>query len=215
MPSDYADGEGGNVTEEDLEYVASAACAESGLGDRPRCDPRTMAVSYCGLTLAPWPRVRPHIARRVLWYPSDVTEDAQAYFVAHEVGHELLDGAGLVGDDLERGASRVGSGILLPRRPYLRDLAATSWDLREMRRLWPLASAWVHARRMAEVCEGIIASRWRGGRLVARSRPGRPMRLERELAAEVAAAGADVDRRPQGRAWRCETDAIVIAPSGL
>lgn len=145
------------------------ACDESGLDDRPRCDPRVMAASYLGLRLAPWPGAHPRLVRGVLWYPSDTTEDAQAYFVAHEVGHALLGSEhGLDGDALERAASRVGSGILLPRRAYMRDLSAVGWDLDALAALWPLASRWVHARRITELVEGTTAIRYLRGSVVSR-----------------------------------------------
>lgn len=178
------------MDEADLEGLAIEACEESGLDDRPRCDPRTMAASYLQLTLAPWPGTSPRLVRGVLWYPSDVPEDAQAYYVAHEVGHALLGSPHGLGEvEIERGASRIGSAILLPRRAYLRDLSAVGRDLDALCALWPLASAWVQARRITEVLRDVAASRWLGGRLVSHT-------------------GAPVD---DGVVWTSGDERIVIA----
>lgn len=68
---------------EEAEEVARQALDESGLDDRPRCDPRTLAVSYLGLVLCPWQRVRPRLVGGVIWYPAVAPETAQAYYVAH------------------------------------------------------------------------------------------------------------------------------------
>jgi hypothetical protein len=137
--------------EDEAEDVARQAIDESGLDDRPRCDPRTLAVSYLGLTLAPWPRVRPRLVGGVIWYPSDATDDAQAYYVAHECGHELVRGETLEGEHLERVCSRIGVALLLPRRAFLRDLRAHGRDLDALHALWPLASRTIIHRRIAEV----------------------------------------------------------------
>jgi hypothetical protein len=168
----------------EIEGLARTTSAESGLDDRPRCDPRTLAVNYCGLTLAPWGRTRARLAGGVIWYPAAATEDAQAYLVAHEVGHDLIEYAGMRMDREaeEIAASRIGCALLLPHRAYLRDVRANGWDVPALQALWPLASAWIHARRIAELCEGAVASRWRRGRLLSRTQPGRASVAERELA---------------------------------
>jgi len=53
------------VSEDEAEEVARQAAAESGLDDRPRCDPRTMAVIMLEAPIfaesCPW--VRPFLAR--------------------------------------------------------------------------------------------------------------------------------------------------------
>jgi len=64
------------VSEDEAEEVARQATAESGLDDRPRCDPRTLAVSYLGLRLAPLPGMRPRLDGGIVWYPSDAPDDA-------------------------------------------------------------------------------------------------------------------------------------------
>jgi hypothetical protein len=192
------------MTEVECESLAEIACAESGLDDRPRCDPRTLAVSYCGLTLAPWGRARARLVDGIVWYPAAASEDAQAYLVAHEVGHDLIAHAGALPADEELAASRVGCALLLPRRPYLRDLRARGWDVPALRALWPLASPWIHARRIAEVIDGAVASRWRRGRLISRTRPGRASLTERALAHDGEATGE------HARVWRDDGCTIVV-----
>lgn len=150
--------------EDEAEDVARQHIAESGLDDRPRCDPRVFAASYLGLRLAPIRGSRPRLVDGVIWYPSEVSEDAQAYLVAHECGHELVRAERLEGEHLERVCSRVGVALLLPRRAFLRDLRAHGPDLAALRALWPLASEWVIARRIAEVAS-YTARRDRRGRI--------------------------------------------------
>lgn len=90
------------MTEDEAEEAARQASEESGLDDRPRCDPRVLAAGYLGLELLPWPRTPPRLVDGVIWYPSEAREDAIAYYVAHECGHELVRGERLEGDLLER-----------------------------------------------------------------------------------------------------------------
>lgn len=144
--------------------MARQHAVESGLDDRPRCDPRVFAASYLGLRLASWGRFGGALVDNVVWYPAWAPEDAQAYLVAHECGHELVRGERLEGAHLERVCSRIGCALLLPRRAFLRDLRARGPDLAALHALWPLASEWVIARRIAEVagyearrgCDGTI-----------------------------------------------------------
>lgn len=206
---------GGLVTGDEAEYLASVASSESGLDERG-CDPRVMAVNYCRLVLAPWPRAAPRLSGGVLHYPSNVPEDAQAFFVAHEVGHDLIEYAGvrLEGPELERACSRIAAALLLPRRAYARDVAALGWDVRALRKLWPLASPWIHARRIAEIDRSAVASRWRPRRRVERTPcccnviPEQPTARERALASSALAGRVTIEDRAQS--WPHDGAAIVI-----
>lgn len=131
--------------------MARQATVESGLDDRPRCDPRVLAVSYLGLRLMPWPRAHPRLVEGVVWYPAEAPPDAQAYYVAHECGHELMRGERLRGERLERVCSRIGCALLLPRRAFLRDVRRVGADVASLCELWPLASAEVVRRRLGEL----------------------------------------------------------------
>ncbi len=82
----------------------------------------------------------------MIWYPSGAKETAQAYFVAHELGHVLLSGEP-EGEHLERACSRIGVALMLPRPAFVRDVEERI-DLREA---WPLATRMVLKRRRAEV----------------------------------------------------------------
>lgn len=137
--------------EDEAEDIARQHIAESGLDDRPRCDPRVFAASYLGLRLASWGRRSAALVGDVVWYPAWAPDDAQAYFVAHECGHELVRGERLEGAHLERACSRVGVALILPRRAFLRDVRAVGRDLDALRALWPLASRVVIARRLHEL----------------------------------------------------------------
>lgn len=148
---------------DEAEDVARQHIAESGLDDRPDCDPRVFAASYLGLRLASWGRFGAALVDGVVWYPAWAPDDAQAYLVAHECGHELVRDQRLEGDCLERVCSRVGVALLLPRRAFLRDLRAHGPDLAALRALWPLASEWVIARRIAEVASYTARRDRRGG----------------------------------------------------
>lgn len=171
------------VDEDEAEEVARQASVESGLDDRPRCDPRTLAISYLGLTLIPWPRVRARLDGGVLWYPAEVDEQAQAYLVAHECGHDLVRGERLEGQHLERVCSRIGCALILPRRAFLRDLRMHGPDLDALAALWPLASRWVIARRVAEVA-CYHAHRDRRGRISLSPLNGDALRTRHQAAAE-------------------------------
>lgn len=146
------------MSEDEAEEVARQATVESGLDDRPRCDPRTFAVSYLGLRLAPLPGMRPRLDGGIVWYPSDAPDDAIAYYVAHECGHELVRGARLRGDTLERVCSRIGCALLLPRRAFVRDARDTRGSVDALRALWPLASREIIRRRLREVGYGVAHS---------------------------------------------------------
>lgn len=197
--------------------LAWSASTDSGLDDRPRCSPAVLAVGYFGLTLAPWPRARARLVDDVIWYPSDETEDAKAFLIGHELAHHMVREAGIriEGDELERACSTIAATLLLPDRAYRRDVDALGWDLDTLRRLWPLASPWIHARRIAEVCCcGVVASRWhRSGRIDRVATEGlnvgtRPTKVERDLAAAARRGETVLDGNR--RAWPWDGGAIVV-----
>lgn len=85
--------------------------------------------------------------------------------VAHELGHVALERAGE--DDSEDGARYLAGALMLPRRAFDRDLRTTAWDLEELRRRHPNASAEMIARRVVQLRDG-VASIWDQGRCRAR-----------------------------------------------
>ena len=93
-------------------------------------------------------------------YPSSASPDAVAYFVGHEMGHQLILFAGhvLSRQAEERAASRIASALILPGRAFQRDLRSLGADLAALRDLWPLASPWVLARRICEVIPSASAA---------------------------------------------------------
>ncbi len=209
------------MTGDDAESIAWEACRESGLDDRPRCDPLVFAACFLGLRLCPRPGAEPRLAGGRLIYPSDAADDAIAYYVSHENGHDLAIAADVDPAIEEQVASRIGVALMLPRSRYLRDLGACGWDIDALRALWPLASLWIHARRIAEVTrDGAVASRWTRRTCVDRvitedveGLPTSPMPIERELA-RAAMSGVVVEASPRMRAWPTMTGAIVICDAG-
>jgi hypothetical protein len=134
------------VDAEELERIASRISAQTGLDDRPLCDPYTIARAL-GLTVRFVRGLPPHTNGALIVIPSTAHEQAQAYFIAHEVGHFLLRGEERC-EELERACSRVGVALMLPARPFARDLAHGWSTLQE---LWPLASRTVIRRRASEL----------------------------------------------------------------
>jgi hypothetical protein len=198
------------------EDLAWAASEESGLTDRPDADPRVLAVCYLGLRLCPRPRAEARLVGSRIIYPAEADEQGACYFVSHEVGHEIAIAAECPAAAEERVASRIGVAIMLPRPAYRRDLAAVGWDLAALCRLWPLASPWIHARRIAEVAAGAtVASRWTSSGCVDRVTSGRrgsvsdASGVEMELAWH-ALRGERIERGERARAWPIDDGAIVV-----
>lgn len=161
------------MTDDDCEALALEVSRECGLDDRPDADPCVIAVAWAGLELRPEPHSKPHLADGVIVYPAGAPPESVAYFVAHELGHDVLRWAGARLDRVheERAASRIGSALLLPRRAFLRDVRATGADLRALRSMWPLATAWVLARRVCEVMPASAAMFAPSGRCTRRAGP--------------------------------------------
>lgn len=203
------------MTGEDAERLAHEHSIAARLDDRPLCDPRRMAVSYCTLRLAPWPDAVPRLVAGVIWYPSNCGLAAQVYYIAHEIGHDLIQHEDLRLDEdaEERVASRIGVAITLPGRAYMRDVNAFGWDLDTLERAWPLASRWVHARRIAELSStGVVLSRWTARGCTTRVAPDDHTdvtTIERSLA-RMALQGSCANAGPRLQAWPYDGGAIVI-----
>lgn len=208
------------ITADDCEEIARRASDESTLNTRERVSPRLLAAGYLRLRLSPRVGASAHldIARgRIVYDPTDAPE-AQAYMIAHEAAHWLLRDEGWVlpRDLEERAASRIGVALMLPRRAYLESLRSTGWDLVALRRLWPLASMWILARRIVELThDGAIASRWTARKLEERvvsetiENAGRVTPIESALsrAARAGVVGHAGDRL---RAWPEEPSGAIV-----
>lgn len=203
------------VVAEWAEGLAREVSEESGLDDRPRTCARVLAVCYFGLRLCPRAGAEARLIGDRVIYPAEAGEQAAQYFLAHELGHETAVDAGVAAEVEERVASRIGVALMLPRAPYLRDIANTGWDIEALGELWPLASRWIHARRLAEVTRGdAVASRWTRAGCVSRigasmSNGGVATPLERSLAQSVMRGGRAL-RNPRMRAWPTADGAIVV-----
>ena len=94
-------------------------------------------------------------------------DTGRRFDLAHELGHIVAKHVGL-NDRCEFTASAIASAVLLPDAAFKRDLDAHAWDLETLTVLYGV-SIEVAARRVQEV-RGAVVTRWRGERVVARSR---------------------------------------------
>lgn len=129
----------------------------------------------------------------VIYVSSSARSVRQQGLVAHELGHWALRWA--KEQDSEQGASYVGAALMLPRRPFLADMRATQWDVRELRAKHHNCSAELIARRIVALTDACV-SIWDNGKLSARvASPWLPAPVrristfERELAARVLESG--------------------------
>lgn len=137
----------------EAEAIAAQASSESGLDDRPHADPLVLAAAYLQLRLMPRRGRCSRLLDGVIVYPAHADEQARAYFVAHECGHFLVRDVGLrvAEHEEEMLASRIGCALILPRRAFLRDARRCDEDVDQLRALWPLATAKIIRRRLAEL----------------------------------------------------------------
>lgn len=184
------------MSPEDCEGIAQSILDATGLDDRPRADPSVVAVAWAGLALCPEPGAKPHLVDGEIVYPSGASDDAAAYFIGHEVGHDALAyyGVRLSREAEERSASRIACALILPRRAFLRDARACAWSIAQLRELWPLASPWMLARRLVDLVDGATAAQW--SRSMRCTRRLGPRRQEEERA--VIESGGAFDA---GTAW--------------
>jgi hypothetical protein len=129
-----------------------AVSVRYGFIDRPDCDPRAIAKAL-GLKVVE-ARLPAHSFGDVIVIPGHVSEQAKAYFTAHEIGHFLLNGEAPC-EELERACSRIGTALMLPRESFARDLQCASWAALGV--MWPLATRTVLRRRAAEIQDDSIS----------------------------------------------------------
>lgn len=98
----------------------------------------------------PWMRADGARAGDVVRFPSMARDARQHGTVAHELGHWLLDFHGHDARD-ERAARYLAGALMLPRQRFLRDCAATDYDLDELQRIHVHASAEMIVVRMTQV----------------------------------------------------------------
>lgn len=122
-------------------------------------------AARCGVELRPvgGARATLDLDRLVLRYPHRVRPARLHMAICHELGHWLLYRDGLDHHD-EAAADYLGGALLLPREAFVRDLAATGWDLDQLRQRHPHASAQAIVVRMTQVSPA-TASVWDAGRL--------------------------------------------------
>lgn len=122
-------------------------------------------ATLCGIELRPTRRAEGllELDAGVIHYPSRARLTRQHGVIAHELGHWALHQAGE--DHLnERAARYLAGALLLPRGAFERDAWACDWDLHELQRQHPHASAEMIVVRMTQV-SAATAWVWDDGRV--------------------------------------------------
>ena len=133
----------------DLEGIARDI--HSAAGDPLPVDAFVLATQ-CGLALRATPGARGHIDldTGVIRYPGRARLVRQHGVVAHELGHWALWRAE-EDHSAEWAARYLAGALMLPRAAFLADCWACDWDLEELRRRHPNASAEMVVVRMTQV----------------------------------------------------------------
>lgn len=169
------------------EGIAADVLGETGCDDPP-VDAFELA-DCCGLEVQPSKTGRAYRRGSAIHIPLGARDVRQHGLVAHELGHWALEQA--AEPDSEDGARYLSGAFMLPRRPFERDLAATSWHVGELRARHLNASAEMIARRIVALHDGVATVFDQGKvrrRIVSPWLPERYHRItrwERELAAEA------------------------------
>ena len=166
---------------EECEGIAQSILDDAGVDDQ-RSDPAVLAVAWACLQLCPEPGAKPHIRDGEIVYPASASVDATAFFIGHELAHDALAyyGVRLEREEEERAASRIACCLILPRRAFSRSSLRCDHNIATLRELWPRASPWIIARRIAELFDDSTAAQWsRSMRCKRRVGPSRT-REERE-----------------------------------
>lgn len=112
-------------------------------------------AALCGLHLEPGGREHGALERNVVRYDVHARPVRQHGTVAHETAHYVLRLVGM--PDTEPAARATAGALMVPRATFDRDLRETGWDLEELRRRHPNASAEIIARRVAELRDAVIS----------------------------------------------------------
>lgn len=153
----------------------------------------------CGLRLRPTMSARGSIdlTTKVIRYPARARLVRQHGVVAHEIGHFALFRKG-EDHTHERSARYLAGALMLPRAAFLRDCQATDWDLDELRRRHPNASAEMVVVRMTQVSPA-CAWVWDDGAV--RRRYGRSQGEDVEAIVDRVLAEGAPQRDGSLRAW--------------
>lgn len=133
----------------------------------------------------------------VIRYPARARVVRQHGVIAHELGHWALAEAG-EDHTHERSARYLAGALMLPREAFLRDCAGTDWDLDELRRRHPNASAEMIVVRMTQVSPA-CAWVWDDGAV--RRRYGRSQGEDVEAIVDRVLAEGAPQRDGSLRAW--------------
>jgi hypothetical protein len=132
----------------------------------------------CGVELIPWRKAAGLRVGDTIRYPMKARPVRQHGVIGHELGHWLLEDAGM--DPADEDAARYLAGaLMLPRRAFVRDLMACDWDLFWLMERHPNASAEMIVCRMTQVGQ-CAASIWDAGKLARRY--GAPLDTPQEAA---------------------------------
>lgn len=176
------------------EGVAADVLGETGCDDPP-VDAFELA-DCLGLEVRRSPDHDGHLVGDVVYVPMAARRVRRHGVCAHEMAHWCLDRA--AEDNTEDAARYLSGALMLPRRPFDRDLCETAWDLRLLQQRHINASAEMIARRVVTMRDA-VATVIDNGRVKARDaspwlheRFRRLSRWERELADEVLESGETV-----------------------
>lgn len=152
-------------------------------------------ADLCGLSVRPWWRAQGALVHDEIRYPARARFVRQHGVVAHELGHWALARADE--EDCEDSARYLAGALMLPRVPFLRDLAETDWDLTKLRDRHPNASAEMIVVRMTQV-SAATAWVWDNGKLARRY--GIPAEAPHDVINEAVMLEGNIDIGPV-RAW--------------
>lgn len=136
---------------ETLDGIARWVLEEAGL-DEPPVRPRALARAW-GMRFLP-ARGRVHLSStdEIIFYDASATAVQRIGDTFHEIGHCAMRWAAYqpAPDVEEKCAGYLAGALACPRRPFLRDLQATRWNLRELVAIYGVS--WeMTARRIADV----------------------------------------------------------------
>lgn len=142
-------------------FLEGIARGVHDLGIESPIDAFTLAA-LLGVELRPGPGNGELDGDRIT-YPSRARHVRQHGVIAHELGHWLLGWHQQDPHD-EPAARYLAGALMLPREAFLADLAACAWDLFDLQRRHPNASAEMIVVRMTQVSDA-CASIWDQGKL--------------------------------------------------
>lgn len=131
----------------DLEGIAREVFTDMG----ERCPVSAFAIAeYCGVEVRAWMRNSGKRLGDRVWFPAAARSTRQHGVLAHELAHWLLEDAGME-HSCEASASYLAGALMVPSAPFSRDISRVDYDLEQLRKLHPNASAEMLVVRMTQL----------------------------------------------------------------